>query len=77
MGVASAIVMRISCKGFGVYLESVDDGDAEAIVEYSNDYDIASNVSEYAVPLHDRACAVVHRIREAEMRWRGRITTWR
>ena len=50
MGVASVIAMRISCEGFRVYLESVDDGDAEAIAEYSNDYDIASNVPNMPFP---------------------------
>ncbi|HIH50430.1 MAG: GNAT family N-acetyltransferase [Candidatus Micrarchaeaceae archaeon] len=42
--------MRISCPAFKVYLESVDREDAEAIAEYSNDYEIASNVPNMPFP---------------------------
>jgi len=42
--------MRISCKGFKVYLDSIDDNDAEAIAGYSNDYEIASNIPNMPFP---------------------------
>lgn len=42
--------MRISCPAFRVYLEGVDRKDAEAIAEYCNDYDIASNVPNMPFP---------------------------